>query len=113
MVLRREGSVCTYREIGIPDPHHPLTHYRNNPEWVEKMTKIDTFHAELLEGDAAARKHGSASQQNSAPSDLKISAMRLCVATNYDYPLIKVYINQGLYGLGEVRDAAGKISPYC
>jgi hypothetical protein len=48
MVMGREGSVRTYGEIGIPDPHHPLTHHRNNPEWIEKVTKIDTFHAELF-----------------------------------------------------------------
>lgn len=44
--------------------------------------------------------------RNSAPSGLKITDMRACrVAANYDYPLIKVYTNQDVYGLGEVRDA--------
>lgn len=44
--------------------------------------------------------------RNSAPSDLKITDMRACrVAANYDYPLIRVDTNQGVYGLGEVRDA--------
>jgi hypothetical protein len=42
----REGSLRTYNEIGIPDPHHPTTHHRGNPELVEKVTKINTFHAE-------------------------------------------------------------------
>jgi L-alanine-DL-glutamate epimerase-like enolase superfamily enzyme len=42
----------------------------------------------------------------SAPSTLKITDMRACrVAANYDYPIIKLYTNQGVYGLGEVRDA--------
>ncbi|HWB86639.1 MAG TPA: mandelate racemase/muconate lactonizing enzyme family protein [Bryobacteraceae bacterium] len=42
----------------------------------------------------------------SAPSDLKITDMRACrVAANYDYPIVKLYTNQGVYGLGEVRDA--------
>ncbi len=42
----------------------------------------------------------------SSPSGLKITDMRACrVAANYDYPLIKLYTNQGVYGLGEVRDA--------
>jgi L-alanine-DL-glutamate epimerase-like enolase superfamily enzyme len=42
----------------------------------------------------------------SAPSNLKITDMRACrVAANYDYPLIKLYTNQDVYGLGEVRDA--------
>jgi L-alanine-DL-glutamate epimerase-like enolase superfamily enzyme len=52
---------------------------------------------------------GSVSAQvnrNSAPSNLKITDMRACrVAANYDYPIIKIYTNQNVYGLGEVRDA--------
>ena len=44
--------------------------------------------------------------RNSAPSTLKITDMRACrVAANYDYPLIKIFTNQDVYGLGEVRDA--------
>ncbi len=44
--------------------------------------------------------------RTSAPSGLKITEMRACrVAANYDYPLIKIYTNQDVYGLGEVRDA--------
>jgi L-alanine-DL-glutamate epimerase-like enolase superfamily enzyme len=43
---------------------------------------------------------------NSSPSALKITDMRACrVAANYDYPIIKIYTNQDVYGLGEVRDA--------
>jgi L-alanine-DL-glutamate epimerase-like enolase superfamily enzyme len=46
---------------------------------------------------------------NSAPSNLKITDMRaLTIASNYDYPVIKIDTNQGVYGLGEVRDAGGK-----
>jgi len=44
--------------------------------------------------------------RNSAPSGLRITDMRACrVAANYDYPIIKLYTNQDVYGLGEVRDA--------
>ncbi len=47
--------------------------------------------------------------RNSAPSDLKITDMRACtVAANYDYPIIRIDTNQGVYGLGEVRDAGVK-----
>jgi L-alanine-DL-glutamate epimerase-like enolase superfamily enzyme len=46
---------------------------------------------------------------NSAPSDLKITDVRaLTIAANYDYPIIRIDTNQGVYGLGEVRDAGGK-----
>lgn len=41
--------------------------------------------------------------RNSAPSDLKITDLRIAW---YDrVPLIKIMTNQGIYGLGEVRDA--------
>jgi hypothetical protein len=48
MMIGREGSTRTYPEIGVPDPHHPLTHHRNNPEWIEKVTQINVFHMELF-----------------------------------------------------------------
>src|SRR5512141_2099974 len=47
--------------------------------------------------------------KNSAPSDLKITDMRACtVAANYDYPIIRIDTNQGIYGLGEVFAAGVK-----
>ena len=48
LMIGREGSMRVYPEIGIPDPHHPLTHHRNNPEWIEKVTKINCLHTELF-----------------------------------------------------------------
>jgi L-alanine-DL-glutamate epimerase-like enolase superfamily enzyme len=46
---------------------------------------------------------------NSRPSDLKITDMRIAVvASNYDYPIIRIDTNQGVYGIGEVRDAGHK-----
>ena len=39
----------TYPEIGVADPHHPLTHHRNNPEWIEKVTG-KRAHMELFAG---------------------------------------------------------------
>lgn len=43
----------------------------------------------------------------SPPSDLKITDMRYCVAmsTTGRCPIIRIDTNQGIYGLGEVRDA--------
>jgi hypothetical protein len=50
MMMGREGSLRTYPEIGVPDPHHPLTHHRGNPEWIEKVTNVNTMHMELFAG---------------------------------------------------------------
>src|SRR4051812_7320213 len=41
----------------------------------------------------------------SKPSDLKITDMRYCVVAN-GRPIIRIDTNQGIYGLGEVRDGA-------
>jgi L-alanine-DL-glutamate epimerase-like enolase superfamily enzyme len=43
----------------------------------------------------------------SAPSDLKITDMRYCIIQNVGRtPIIRIDTNQGIYGLGEVRDGA-------
>lgn len=45
----------------------------------------------------------------SSPSQLKITDMRVAVvASNYDYPIIRIDTNQGICGIGEVRDAGHK-----
>lgn len=46
--LARETSNRTYSEIGINQPHHPLTHHGNNPEKLEKVAKINQFHVSLF-----------------------------------------------------------------
>jgi hypothetical protein len=46
--LARETSTRTYPEIGVPDPHHPLTHHGNNPDKVARMAKINAFHVSLF-----------------------------------------------------------------
>jgi hypothetical protein len=48
MMIGREGSVRVYPEIDVPDPHHPLTHHRGHPDFIEKVTKINCFHAQLF-----------------------------------------------------------------
>jgi hypothetical protein len=42
-----EGSDRSYPEIGVADGHHPLTH-NMEPEPVEKVTRINTFHAQMF-----------------------------------------------------------------
>ena len=46
--LAREASTRTYPEIGIPEPHHPLTHHRGDPEKMGKVAKINAFHVSLF-----------------------------------------------------------------
>jgi hypothetical protein len=47
-MVGREGSNRTYRSIGVPEAHHGLSHHLNNPEKIEKISKINVLHAELF-----------------------------------------------------------------
>jgi hypothetical protein len=42
----REASQRTYGEIGISDPHHPLTHHQGRKDWIEKVTQINVYHVQ-------------------------------------------------------------------
>ena len=46
--LARETSNRTYPEIGVSDPHHPLTHHGNDPVKIAKVAKINQFHVSLF-----------------------------------------------------------------
>lgn len=46
--LARETSNRTYPEIGVTDPHHPLSHHGNDPAKVARMAKINAFHVSLF-----------------------------------------------------------------
>jgi hypothetical protein len=47
-MLTREGSSRTYREIDLPEAHHPLTHHQGNAEMIEKVYRINRYHMELF-----------------------------------------------------------------
>jgi hypothetical protein len=49
-LVTREGSNRAYRELGIADGHHPLTHHKRNPELMEKVTRINEYHTKQLAG---------------------------------------------------------------
>src|SRR5262249_47054818 len=44
----REQNGRPYPQIGVPEPHHPLTHHQNLPEKMEKCAKIQTYHVRLF-----------------------------------------------------------------
>src|SRR4051794_20851657 len=59
--LARETSNRTYPEVGVPDPHHPLSHHGNDPAKIARMAKINAFHVSLFAeflGKLKATKEG-------------------------------------------------------
>ncbi|MBS1854201.1 MAG: DUF1552 domain-containing protein [Acidobacteria bacterium] len=49
-LVTHEGTSRAYREIGISDGHHPLTHHRGNPDMMEKVAEINTYHMQQFAG---------------------------------------------------------------
>ena len=42
-MMSREATQRTYNNIGVPDPHHGLSHHADDPVKLEKVAKIDEY----------------------------------------------------------------------
>ena len=47
-MVGHEGSSRSYAHIGIPEPHHPVTHHGDKPENIEKYAKLTTYQVAKL-----------------------------------------------------------------
>jgi hypothetical protein len=48
MILARELSGLSYPNIGVPDAHHNVSHHRDDPELIDRKSRIDTHHVQLF-----------------------------------------------------------------
>ena len=47
-MLGRDGSNRSYREIGISDGHHSISHHQGDEEKLDKLMKIDELHVSMF-----------------------------------------------------------------
>jgi hypothetical protein len=47
-MMAREVSYRTFNNIGIADAFHPTSHHQNDPDKLEKLTRINTYHVGLI-----------------------------------------------------------------
>jgi len=47
-MLAREASTRTYNQIGVPDPHHAISHHGGTPEKIARVEKINAYHMSLF-----------------------------------------------------------------
>lgn len=47
-MLAREYSELVYTQIGVKEPHHPLTHHRGIPSRIEQAGMVNVHHAKLF-----------------------------------------------------------------
>lgn len=48
LMIGREGGNRTYRNIGVPDAHHGLSHHFNDASKIDRLQKIDQHHVEMV-----------------------------------------------------------------
>jgi len=48
LMLGRDGSNRAYREIGISDGHHSISHHQGDQERLDKLIKIDELHVSMF-----------------------------------------------------------------
>jgi hypothetical protein len=47
-MMAREVSYRTFPQVGVPDPFHATSHHQNDPEKLETLNRINTFHVGLV-----------------------------------------------------------------
>jgi len=48
LIIARELSLRTYASIGVPEPHHSVSHHRDDPALIAKKARIDNHHVALF-----------------------------------------------------------------
>ncbi len=48
VMMAAEASSMTYDQLGVPDSFHLLSHHQNDPEKIEKLVRIQTFHTRMF-----------------------------------------------------------------
>jgi hypothetical protein len=47
-MMSRDASQRVYPNIGIAEPHHSMSHHGNNPEKLQNLVKLNTYHMSLF-----------------------------------------------------------------
>ncbi|MGB7213806.1 MAG: DUF1552 domain-containing protein [Gammaproteobacteria bacterium] len=42
-MLGHEGSSRSYAHVGVPEPHHPISHHGDTPQGIEKYARVTTY----------------------------------------------------------------------
>jgi hypothetical protein len=48
LLIGREQSGRSFPALGVSEPHHSVSHHRDDPAFIAKKAKIDTYHVQLF-----------------------------------------------------------------
>jgi hypothetical protein len=123
--IARELSSRAYPEVGVAEAHHDVSHHQNNPERMEKNTRINAYHVEMFarlvkrmhdtpDGDGTLLDHailmygaGMGDGDQHSPWNLPVALVgggcgQLAGGRHLKYPLETPMMNLGLALLGKV-----------
>jgi hypothetical protein len=92
-MIGHEGSNRSYRQINISDGHHSISHHQNEPEKIEKVTQIDTYHTKLFAYYVDKLKNTKDGEGSLLDHSLILYGSSLCDGnkhTHHDLPLVLV-----------------------
>ncbi|NOT60752.1 MAG: DUF1552 domain-containing protein [Acidobacteria bacterium] len=91
LMMAREGSNHPYRNIGISDGHHNLTHHQNDAEKIAKITKINEVHVKLFAYLLDKLKATADGDSNLLENSLIVYGSSICdgnLHTHHDLPIV-------------------------
>jgi hypothetical protein len=92
-MLGRELNFRTYPEIGINEGHHGLSHHQDRPEQIEKLSRLNTYQADLFRAHLerlAATPEGDGTLLDSTLYLYGASLSNPNLHAHYDLPLTMI-----------------------
>jgi hypothetical protein len=114
-LVTHEGTSRAYREIGIPDGHHPLTHHRNLPDLMEKTRKINEYHVQQFAGFVEKMKNSTEGDRTLLDNSMIVYGAGLSDPNTHlheDLPTIMVGKGGNYFKTGR-RVVARRETPMC
>ncbi len=102
-MLGRELNFRTYPEIGITEGHHGLSHHQDRPEQIEKLSRLNTYQAQLFReylDRLAATSEGDGTLLDSTLFLYGASLSNPNLHAHYDLPLTMIGGDKAFHGGG-------------
>jgi hypothetical protein len=97
-MMAREVSYRTFQNIGVPDPFHATSHHQNDPEKLEKLTKINTYHVSLVAYLLEKLKSMKDGDGTVLDNSLVLFGSCMSNSNNHDHSPLPVFLGGGATG---------------
>ena len=108
-MVGREESGATYPQLGVADPHHPLSHHQNDPERLKKLAKINTYHTQLFSDFLAKLRSTPDGEGSLLDHVMLIYGSALRDGNQHSYDNLPILVVGG--GCGEIQGGRHVICP--